>query len=400
MAMICLNEALRHIKNLQPLQPVAIPLEKTLGLVCAENTSAIVNCPTADSSLKDGFAVASEDITEASPLNPIRLSIAGAVAAGEDSAALSVTPGYAIRIMTGATIPSGANSVLASEFAHMDGDSVSAIADASTGRNILAKGSDIQKDQLVVTKGTLLRPADLGLLAAAGIKQVICHPLPTIAVAATGNELVWPREPITPGKVAASNMVLTAAELKVLGITAATTLLRDKLENLQEQFRSLTTKFDVLITCGGVLDGDKDFTMKAMEKIGMEKIFHRVRIGPGKGACMGRVGKTIVFNLPGGPPSHHVSLLLLALPGIRRLMGYTDFLPPKRKLYVTEELTGQEDWTQLIYCSAESKNETLFANPLHGNGRLKAMAKANALVEIPEGTSVIDKSAIAEAWFF
>jgi molybdopterin molybdotransferase len=96
MAMICLNEAHRHIKNLQPLQPVAIPLEKTLGLVCAENTSAIVNCPTADSSLKDGFAVVSEDIIEASPLNPIRLSIAGVVAASEDSAALSVTPGHAI----------------------------------------------------------------------------------------------------------------------------------------------------------------------------------------------------------------------------------------------------------------------------------------------------------------
>lgn len=143
-------------------------------------------------------------------------------------------------------------------------------------------------------------------------------------------------------------MVIAAAELQVLGITASTVLLRDNLDNLQDHFRHLIPQVDVLITCGGVLDGDKDLTLRAMEQAGMVKIFHLVRIGPGKGACMGQVGKTIVFNLPGGPPSNHVALFLLALSGVRQLMGFTNCLPPKRQVFVTDELAGQKDWTQLI----------------------------------------------------
>lgn len=398
--MISLHQAHKHIGGLEPLKPVVVPLDKALGLVCAGNTYAMANCPSIDSSLKDGFAVVSADIAEASPLNPIRLSVSGVVVAGDNLAARRVTSGNAMRIMTGATVPSGATAVLASEFAQIDGEYLFAMADASTGRNILVKGSDVQQGQLVLAKETTLRPASLGLLAAAGLKNVLCHPLPRVVVAATGNELVWPGESIGPGKVAASNMVLTEAEFKALGITASTILLRDNLESLQEQFRELISEVDVLITCGGVLDGDKDFTMKAMEQIGMEKIFHRVRIGPGKGACMGRVGKTLVFNLPGGPPSHQVALLLLALPGVRRLMGYKNYLPPKKELYVTEALTGQKEWTQLIYGQAKMKNGTLFASSLRGTGRLKAMAESNVLIEIPEGIAVIDNKTLAGAWFF
>lgn len=132
----------------------------------------------------------------------------------------------------------------------------------------------------------------------------------------------------------------------------------------------------------------------------MVKIFHRVRIGPGKGACLGRVGKTIVFNLPGGPPSNHVALCLLALSGVRRLMGCTNCLPRKRQVFVTEELTGQKDWTQLVYSSVESANGSLYAVPLRNMRRFEAMAKANALIEIPEGCAAIKKDSLAEAWFF
>jgi molybdopterin molybdotransferase len=219
-------------------------------------------------------------------------------------------------------------------------------------------------------------------------------------VAATGSELVWPGEPVPAGKVAASNMVIAAAELRSLGISAAAVILRDSLECLEDHFRRIVSQVDVLITCGGVLDGDKDLTMRAMERIGMEKIFHRVRIGPGKGACMGRIGDTIVFNLPGGPPSNHVALLLLALPGVRRLMGFTDCLPEKQQIFVTEELAGQEDWTQLVYGRAHSVDGAVVAVPLRRMGRFEAMAAANVLIEIPEGSAVIRKDSLAEAWFF
>ncbi len=398
--MISLHQAHQHISFLSSLEPVAVPLDKGLGLICAADVHAAVNCPTLDSSLKDGFAVLSMDIADASPNHPVTLAVTGTLTAGGDADRLRVSQGTAVRIMTGAPIPPGATAVLASEFAQAEGGLVTIRADARMGRNILHKGSDILHNQVVLHRGDLLGPAHLGLLAASGVNEVTCYPLPRVAVAATGSELVWPGEPVTPGKVAASNMVTAAAELQALGIRASTVLLRDNFDQLQEQFGRLVRQVDVLITCGGVLDGDKDLTLRAMERIGMEKIFHRVRIGPGKGACMGRVGDTIVFNLPGGPPSNHVALLLLALPGVRRLMGFTNPLPQKRKLVVTEELSGQENWTQLVYSKMKYENASLMADPLRTLGRLEALAAADALVEIPEGCALIEEGALAEAWLF
>lgn len=398
--MISLTQAHQHISNLRSLAHVTVPLDKALGLICSEDTFAVTDCPTVDSSLKDGFAVIADDIADASPGNPVTLTVVGSLTAGDAPDKFRVASGQAIRIMTGASLPDGATSVLASEFAQVDGTFVTIRADARAGRNILRKGTDIVQDQMVLARGDTLTPAHLGLLAAAGLREISCYSLPKVAIAATGSELVWPGEPVASGKVAASNMVIAAAELRAIGINASTVLLRDNLAHLQEQFSRLVQQVDVLITCGGVLDGDKDLTMQGMEKIGMEKIFHRVRIGPGKGACLGRVGSTIVFNLPGGPPSNHVALLLLALPGVRRLMGFMNFLPQKRKIFVQEKLTGQKDWTQLVYGRVQYDNGTLLALPLLGLGRLEAMAMANVLIEIPEGCAMIKEGDLAEAWFF
>lgn len=398
--MISLDQAHHHIGKLQPLAPLTVSFDEALGLVCGDETHARANCPSVDASLKDGFAVVSSDIAAASPVNPVTLTVAGSLTAGDTAAHCRVKSGTAVRIMTGAPLPCGATSVLASEFARVEGDQVTIRADAGPGRNILSKGSDIAQGQVLLARGKILGPAHLGLLAAAGLNDVKCYPRPRVAVAATGSELVWPGEPVPPGKIAASNMVTVAAELKALGISAATVLLHDNLDHLQEQFRVLVEQADVLITCGGVLDGDKDLTLRAMEAIGMEKIFHRVRIGPGKGACMGRVGSTVVFNLPGGPPSNHVALLLLALPGIRRLMGFSDFLPLKKEVIVAEELRGQEDWTQLVYSKSRYENGCLHAVPLLTLGRLEAMAAADGLIEIPEGTRRVGAGAAAEFWSF
>ncbi len=396
--MISLNQAHQHISKIPSLEPAVFSLDKALGLICAEDVSARTNCPTVDSSLKDGFAVVSADIAEASSNNPVTLTVTGAVTAGDNVDNVRVISGTAVRIMTGASIPYGATSVLASEFGNLEGELVTIGADACSGRNILRRGSDIEESQVVLGREELLGPAHLGLLAAAGLNEITCYPRPRVAIAATGSELVLPGELVTPGKVAASNMVTAAAELQALGITASTVLLRDNLDQLQQQFNHLVQQVDVLITCGGVLDGDKDLTLQAMEQIGMERTFHRVRIGPGKGACMGWVGNTLVFNLPGGPPSNHVALLMLALPGIRRLMGFANPLPEKREGLVTEELNGQENWTQLIYGRVKYENGSLFTVPLRGLGRFEAMAMADALIEIPEGCAVIREDTQAEVW--
>ncbi|PHR26715.1 MAG: molybdopterin molybdenumtransferase MoeA [Desulfotalea sp.] len=396
--MISLTQAHRDIVSLQPLEAVVISLDKALGLVCSEDVYARSSCPSVDSSVKDGFAVVADDIDCATETCPVELSVVGALMAGDGDDSLQVTKGNAVRIMTGAPVPDGATSVVASEFTEQRGSRVVVRADARVGRNILLKGSDIKRGQLLLVKGTLLRPALLGLLAAAGIGSLACHRLPRVAIAATGSELVWPGEEVTPGKVAASNMVTAQAELKRLGIDASVHIVRDNLDGLEAQFKELVENVDVLITCGGVLDGDKDLTMKAMERLGMEKIFHRVRIGPGKGACLGRLGATVVFNLPGGPPSNHVALILLALPGCRRLMGFGNCLPVQRSVVVQEELSGQHGWTQLVYSRVRFEKDLAVAVPLYKLGRLEAMGAANALVLLPEDCKVLKAGEHATAW--
>lgn len=396
--MISLTQAHRDIVSLQPLEAVVVSLDKALGLVCSEDVYARSSCPSVDSSVKDGFAVVADDIDCATETCPVELSVVGALMAGDGDDSLQVTKGNAVRIMTGAPVPDGATSVVASEFTEQRGSRVVVRADARVGRNILLKGSDIKRGQLLLVKGTLLRPALLGLLAAAGIGSLACHRLPRVAIAATGSELVWPGEEVTPGKVAASNMVTAQAELKRLGIDASVHIVRDNLDGLEAQFKELVENVDVLITCGGVLDGDKDLTMKAMERLGMEKIFHRVRIGPGKGACLGRLGATVVFNLPGGPPSNHVALILLALPGCRRLMGFGNCLPVQRSVVVQEELSGQHGWTQLVYSRVRFEKDLAVAVPLYKLGRLEAMGAANALVLLPEDCKVLKAGEHATAW--
>ena len=398
--MISLEQAHQEISKLQPLTPIIIALDKALGRVCAEDVYALASCPSVDSSLKDGFAVIASDIDDASVASPVSLKVVGALVAGDDCGSLLVQKGQAIRIMTGAPVPSGTTSIVASEFTEVMGAQVIVKADATVGRNMLREGSDIRCGQLVVSNGTILRPAHLGLLASAGLGSLLCIPPVTVAIVATGSELVWPGEDISPGKVAASNMVTAKAELARLGIHAATHIMRDDLGGLEEQIGNVIKEVDLLITCGGVLDGDKDLTMKAMEHLGMEKIFHRVRIGPGKGACLGRVGKTVVCNLPGGPPSNHVALMLLALPACRRLMGFGNCYPKQRKVKVQQDLVGQRGWTQLFYSRVTCEDDSLVATPLYDLGRLEAMGASNGLVMLPEDCREIKTDEHAIAWIF
>ncbi len=398
--MISLRYAHEQVGRLEPLPPVPCALKLCLGAVCSEDIHAIVDCPSMDSSLKDGFAVVSSDVAMASEESPVSLCVAGSVCAGDDFFNEYLKPGHVVRLMTGAAIPKGATAVLASEFCREQWNSISALADAQPDRNILHQGSDISMGQRIVQKGEVLSAAHLGLIAAAGVNTVSCYLKPRVVIAATGSELVLPGEYVEPGKVAASNMVTAAAELSSLGLHVQTVVLRDNLDNLQARFQRIIRQAEVLITCGGILDGDKDFTLQALEAIGMEIIFHRVRIGPGKGACMGRVGQTVVFNLPGGPPSNHVALQLLALPGVRRLMGHSDFLPVQRKATVSEELHGQSDWTQLVYAQVQFKNDRLQAFPVRGRDRLGILARANGLICLPEGSAKIEKNALATIWMY
>ena len=383
-SLISLEEARIIIGEILPLAPEPVHINDGVGRITTADVAAVSDCPSTDSSLKDGFAVVSADIAGASRKHPVTLQVVGTLTAGQDREGLVVSSGNTVRIMTGAAVPQGADAVLTSEFAEEDGDRVTIFRDAHPGRNILEHGHDVRSGEVLIRSGTRLRAAHIGLLAAAGVSEVSVYRQPKIVIVATGSELVKPGNPIAPGKVAASNLVTLQAALRDLGMESSAVIIHDDLQNLQQQMMPLLEKFDVMLTCGGVLDGDKDLTMRAMDLLAVEPVFRRVRVGPGKGICFGRRKKALVFNLPGGPPSNHIAFLLLALPGIQRLSGYRG----QYKRVYTAELTcpvnGQTGWTEVMYGTLQRLGEKLLVTPVVERSRLLAMAAADCLIELPE----------------
>jgi len=385
-SLISLEKARRRITEIQPLPPEQVELQEGKGRITAGEVRAVSACPSTDASLKDGLAVVSADIAGASGEHPVTLQVTGLLTAGQDPADYSVKLGSAVRIMTGARIPRGADAVLSSEFARMDQDGrrVTIIRDAHPGRNILAHGSDVRRDEVIILAGTRLRAAHMGLLAAAGVDGISVVRRPKIVVVATGSELVAPGAPIGPGKVAASNLVTLQAALHDLGLEADAVILHDDLENLTQQLEPLLGEYDVMLTCGGVLDGDKDLTMRAMDLLAVEPVFRRVRVGPGKGICFGRRDNVCIFNLPGGPPSNHVAFLLLALPGILRLAGHREQPEGSITAELTTPVHGQQGWTEIMYGTVATAGAKLLVTPLRNRSRLMAMAAADCLIELSE----------------
>lgn len=416
--LISLQQARTLVAKISPLGKEIVGLKVAVQRILAKDVIARSDCPSADVSLKDGYAVASVDIESASATNPVRLEVLGVTTAGEEQPDKLAASGTAVRIMTGAQLPPGADAVLASEFAQEKHGWVQAYGDARVGRNILRRGADVQSGHVVVASGTLLQPSHLGLLAAAGVNEVEAYRVPRVVVVATGSELVAPGEPIGSGMVAASNMVTLVAELEVMGISADSLIIKDDLDHLTATMAPLLDRYDVVLTCGGVLDGDKDFTLRAMDELGVDQVFHRVRVGPGKGISMGRLNETLIFNLPGGPPSNHVAFLLLALPGIRKRGGNNEPFSGRAKAVVTLPLKGRSGWTQIIYgrvipchqhnlfdsqVSLQSEemngvNGRLHVEPIIKKRRLQAMAAADCLIEIAEDMQHISAGATGTIW--
>ena len=397
-SLISLEKARQIIREISPLAPEMVPINSGVGRVTAVDVAAVSDCPSTDASLKDGFAVVSADIAGASREHSVTLQVIGTLTAGQDQAGRVVSSGNTVRIMTGAGIPQGADAVLSSEFADLDGDRVTIFRDAHPGRNILQHGSDVRRGEVIVRAGTRLRAAHIGLLAAAGVSEISVFRQPKIVVVATGSELVKPGNPIGPGKVAASNLVTLQAALRDLGMEARAVIIHDDLQNLQQQMMPLLEKYDIMLTCGGVLDGDKDLTMRAMDLLAVEPVFRRVRVGPGKGICFGCRDKTIIFNLPGGPPSNHVAFLLLALPGIQRLSGHRGQFNRVYTAELTCPVHGQTGWTEIMYGTVERVGKKLLVTPVRERSRLMAMAAADCLIELPEETKEADAGEPVRIW--
>lgn len=388
---ISFNEALAiTLNSISPLPSENVHISELVGRVVSSPVKSLIDTPSVDISLKDGYAVKSADIAGASAADPVQLRVTGSLMAGA-SQKMNVAPGTAVRIMSGAAIPEGAEAVIAQEFTSDNGKTVSVFRPSNKSRNILKKGSDTTKDEIIITEGSRLSPSEVGLIAAAGHSMAEVYKKPRVVIIATGDEVVSIGAPLKEGMVFASNLVTIAAWCSLYGIITQELVVNDSETAIKRAISDALPNADCLITSGGAWKGDRDLVVTILDDMGWKKAYHRVKIGPGKAIGFGHLESKLVFCLPGGPPSNQMAFLQLALPGLLKLGGHTICRLPVADAVMTEEVRGQKDWTQFIHGEINREQGHLLFIPTKISSRLQFMAQADAIVTIPEGCEKLEK---------
>jgi molybdopterin molybdotransferase len=347
--------------------------------------------------MKDGYAVISAEIQAATRQRPVRLKLLDCLSAG-DSRAVQVRPQTAVRVLTGARLPAGANAVVAEEFTEAENGDIIVHKHAEPGRNILPRGSDVARGEVVGPRGTLVTPGLAGILAAAGHSHIPVVRRPTVAIIATGDEVVAPGRPLPEGKLYASNMTTLGGWCRRYGMHTHLEVVKDDFEAIHSALAAQVRRADAVVTSGGAWTGDRDLVAKVLDRLGWQQVFHRIRIGPGKAVGFGLLQHKPFFILPGGPPSNLMGFLQIALPGLLKLAGHRHAGLPELKVRLATELTGRNlDWTQFIYGCLEPEEDLPLFHSLKAKSRLRSMAEAQAVVAIPEGETHLPAGAVVSA---
>lgn len=378
------------LEGIAPMPVETVALVDALDRVGARQLVAEVNSPSVDAALKDGYAVISAEVATATAGRPVRLALRGVAAAGDHPGRERLAPGTTVRVLTGAALPEGADAVVAGEFASVDGHEVVFTHFAEPGRNVLARGSDVARGAVVVGAGCPLGPGRIGLLAAAGHHGLAVFRRPTVGILATGDEVVAPGEPLPEGKLYASNMAALGAWCRRFHWPTHLRIVRDDPDALLEALRLMVERADAVLTSGGAWTGDRDLVVRTLECLGWRRVFHRIRMGPGKAVGFGVLAGKPIFVLPGGPPSNWMAFLQIALPGLRKLAGWSRPDLPMAAARLAQTVRGRDpSWTQFITGVVGCHGADPLFQPLGHLSRLHSMAEANAILALPEGRAQI-----------
>lgn len=440
---LSIPDALDRILGAVPLMSAeSVPILESLGRTLAEPVVSTIDQPPWDNSAMDGFAVRAEDILGATADAPVRLRVLEEVPAGEFASHV-VTPGTAIRIMTGAPMPAGADSVVRLE--HTDAwqpgprgeagsgpgptagfagagpgaaagvradaagpglggaDSVLILRDSDAHRNVRARGEDLRAGDRVLEAGRVVRPAEMGVMATVGYADVAVRRRPRIGILANGDELVdlADFEQVERGRrIVNSNSYglagavrATGGEPVLLGIAADD---EASIRAHLERARGL----DALISTAGASVGDHDLLKDVLEEIGFELDFWRVRMRPGSPVSFGRLGGMPVFGLPGNPVSALVTFEVLVRPAIRRMLGRPDVYPPTIVVRVAERIASNPDLTLFLRVRLARGEDGGWSARLtgpQGSGILTSVTAADALLIVPAGATPIEAGEAARA---
>ena len=390
--MLSVEDALeRVLKMFHPLEAETVPILESLGRVLAQNVYSEIDIPPHDNSAMDGYAVIAADAAGAGPETPVQFRVIENLAAGY-VADQQVMPGTAIRIMTGAPVPPGADTVIRFERTRQEGDQVALYFAPPVGNNVRYAGEDVHKGDQVLRKGMRVRPPEIGMLASVGCSEVQVTRRPRVAILATGDELVEIDEPLSPGKIRNSNGYSNAAQvLKFGGQPVMLSIARDTKADLTAKIKAgLDQGVDLFLTSGGVSVGDFDVVKTVLAAEGKME-FWRVRMKPGKPLAFGTLktaeGRVVpMLGMPGNPVSVMVSFEIFARPAILKMQGMTEYARHTVEATLADEITSKDERRHYVRVRVEKEGETYIAHLTggQGSGILSSMVKANGFAVIPE----------------
>jgi molybdopterin molybdotransferase len=382
--LLTIEQALaRVLAHANALEPERVPLHEAAGRVLATDATALVDLPPFPSSAMDGYAVRAADL-------PGSLPIVGRVAAGRP-AGRELAPGEAMEISTGGVVPDGADAVIPVEYVVVHDNTIATESAVVTGENVRERGGDVRAGDVVVARGTRLGPAQLGALAATGLAAVDVARRPRAAVLTTGTELKAPGEPLAPGEIYESNGTTLEAQLVSAG--AVVERLPSVLDTDEEHRAAIERGLgaDVFITTGGVSVGPHDLVRKIGAELGVEEIFWRIALRPGKPVAFGIRGDTLVFGLPGNPVSSLVGFELFVRPAILALQGATQVGPNLLPGRLGTGVRQNANRAQLVRARIRADGDDLVLEPLSGqeSHMIVRSAAADALVVVPAGSETL-----------
>ena len=401
--MIDVDEARRRIlEAFSPLPAVRLPLADALGYVLAVDVIAGAPVPAFANAAMDGFAVRASDTLGATPTAPVLLRVIAEAAAGYASD-VTLDMGTAVRIMTGAPVPQGADAVVRFEetdegsgtVRHGLGATVQVFRGVVSGENIRPAGEDIQAGATVLTAGTRVRPAEIGVLATLYRTRITVHRRPRVGILATGDEIVDAGFPLAPGQIRNSNGPMIAALVTRTGGEAVPLGIARDRESELEHCLEAASGLDFLITTGGVSVGDFDMVKQVLRRKGRIALWE-VRIKPGKPLAFGWLGDTPLLGLPGNPVAAAVAFEQFARPAIRTMLGDPVLEIPTIMARLSGQLENRGGRRQFVRVAVSATPEGYVArvSGAQGSGVLSTLASANGLMIVAEDLALVEDGAL------
>ena len=389
---LSVDEATRRIqKQLQPLHGFEkIAIRSALGRVLYSDIRSTMDVPGHTNSAMDGYAIRSEDLPrkDAQTFELIGTAWAGKAFLG------SIATRQCVRIMTGAPMPEGADTVVMQEHVQLDGNKVQIDTGHKQGQNVRLAGEDIAREQVVLETGRKLSPADLGLLASLGIGEVKVFRKLRVAFFSTGDELRSIGEQLEPGSIFDSNRYTLYGMLVRLGAeTIDMGVIRDRREDIYEVFGEAAKYSDVIITSGGVSVGEADFVKECLDTLG-EITFWKVAMKPGRPLAFGRIGQSCFFGLPGNPVSVMVTFYMFVQPALRRLMGECETTPLLLQALCETPLSkkaGRTEYQRGIIGRDDTGQLTVSKTGAQGSGILNSMSQGDCFIILPLEIETVER---------